>query len=59
VISRHRRVVCSKVEITHGLWTPAAVGRTKLRSRRLAETNVRYWHFSDIPPALTNVRYRR
>ena len=20
--------------------------------------NVRYWHFSDIPPALTNVRYR-
>ena len=24
----------------------------------LAETNVRYWHFSDIPPALTNVHYR-
>jgi hypothetical protein len=21
-------------------------------------TDVRYWHFSDIPPALTNVRYR-
>jgi hypothetical protein len=20
--------------------------------------NIRYWHFSDIPPALTNVRYR-
>jgi hypothetical protein len=21
--------------------------------------DVRYWHFSDIPPALINVRYRR
>jgi hypothetical protein len=27
------------------------------RSRRLAETNVRYWHKADMLHALTNVRF--
>ena len=31
--------------------------RTKAWRLAFAFENVRYWHFSDIPPALTNVRY--
>ena len=30
----------------------------RVQSISLAIANVRFWHFSDITPALTNVRYR-
>jgi hypothetical protein len=33
-------------------------GRVAGPEARRAVGDVRVWHFSDIPPALTNVRYR-
>jgi hypothetical protein len=38
--------------------SPKALKLHRLARNRRAPIQVGYWHFSDIPPALTNVRYR-
>ena len=53
-----KTIVCSEGRDNAWLVDPSGSGADKLRSSRLAETNVRYWHKADIDLDAEHVRFR-